>query len=218
MGFEYSSFFSYRRNHGDASFINNLRSIIQTEGHTATNFSNVFFDEESILLGNEFDSKIYTSIIKSCSFTLFFSPHYINEKNDWCARELYRAIQFEKYIRNKINNNDFSFIFPLIYRGTPADLPKGINKKNAKTLREYSSDIANSSISSYPVTQRFQDFKEMIHDVFLINFKLIEDIPFTWEEIEQEILIPTDEEFKNWINEQKGILRENESKNLPKLT
>jgi hypothetical protein len=127
MIFKYSSFFSYRRNSGDIDFKHNLKEIIQSETKYATNLVKVFFDENSIELGNEFDEKIYESIIKSYSFILIFSPHYINKKNNWCAKELFRAIEFEKYIRNKINNKNFNFIFPLIHRGTTEDLPQGIN-------------------------------------------------------------------------------------------
>jgi hypothetical protein len=218
MSFIYSSFFSYRRNSNDTNFIYNLRNIIQSEGTYATNYSNVFFDEKCIGLGNEFDQKIYDSIIKSCSFTLIFSPHYINDKNNWCAKELYRAIKFENYIREKIENKNFSFIFPFIHRGTTNDLPKSIDSKNAITLQEYSSEINNAAITNYPVTQKFQDFKKRIGDALVANFKLIEDVEFDWKEIENSVAIPSDEELKNWIKEQKLLFRENESKNLPKLT
>jgi hypothetical protein len=54
MAFEYSSFFSYRRNQGQRLFMRNLRDIIQTEGSNATNIPSVFFDEDSIHWGQEF--------------------------------------------------------------------------------------------------------------------------------------------------------------------
>ena len=217
MGFEYSSFFSYRRNHNDSNYFYNLKDIIQSEGKYATNFDSVFFDEKCIELGNDFDEKIYEGIIKSCSFTLIFSPHYINETNNWCAKELYRAIKFEEFIRDKIGNKNFSFIFPLIRRGTPNDLPKGINKKNALLLQEFSSEIRNSTITNHPVSQKFEDFKKLIGDVLIANFKLIENVEFDWKEIIDTITIPTDDELTDWIRQQKNKFRENESKNLPKL-
>ena len=58
MSFIHSSFFSYRRNPDDINFIYNLKNIIQSEGKYATNYDSVFFDENCIELGNDFDEKI----------------------------------------------------------------------------------------------------------------------------------------------------------------
>lgn len=217
MEFHFSTFFSYRRNQNDIKFIYNLKDIIQCEAKYATNLDNVFFDEKCIELGNEFDEKIYDSIKKSNSFLLVFSPIYINKDNDWCARELYLAIKFENYIRNKINNKDFCFIFPLIHRGTANDLPKSVSKKNAKNLLEFISDIKNSSITNHPTTQRFEEFKAYLGKIFLDNYKLIRDFEFDWEEIENLIKPPTKKVLDKWIDEQNQNFRKNESKHLPKL-
>ena len=158
-----------------------------------------------------------TGIKKSCSFTLIFSPIYINKNNDWCARELFTAIKFEKYIREKIGNDKFCLIFPLIHRGKTEDLPKSIAKKNAKFLYEYAADIKNSSITGTPTTQNFEKFKAYLGEVFTENYKLIKDFEFDWNDIEKNVLSPKDEELKNWIIEQNQLYRKNESENLPKL-
>ncbi len=217
MSFVHSSFFSYRRNSNDINFIYNLRDIIQSEGKYATNFDSVFFDEKCIELGNDFDEKIYEGIKKSCSFTIIFSPIYINKNNDWCARELFTAINFENYIREKISNDKFCLIFPLIHRGKTEDLPFSISKKNAKYLHEYAADIKNSSITGIPTTQNFEKFKAYLGEVYTENFKLIKDFEFDWDDIEENVLSPKDEDVESWINEQNQIYRKNESQNPPKL-
>lgn len=217
MSFKHSSFFSYRRNSDDINFIYNLRNIIQSEGKYATNYDSVFFDEKCIELGNDFDEKIYDGIKKSCSFTLIFSPIYINKNNDWCARELFTALKFENYIREKIGNNKFCLIFPLIHRGKTEDLPQSIAKKNAKYLYEYAADIKNLSITGTPTTANFEKFKAYLGEVFAENYKLIKDVAFDWQDIEKNVLSPNDEELKDWIIEQNQLYRKNESENLPKL-
>ena len=217
MSFIHSSFFSYRRNPDDINFIYNLKNIIQSEGKYATNHDSVFFDEKCIELGDDFDEKIYEGIKKSCSFTLIFSPIYINKDNDWCARELFTAIKFEKYIREKINNNKFCLIFPLIHRGKTEDLPQSIAKKNVKFLYEFTADIKNSSISGTPTTQNFEKFKAYLGEVYSENFKLIKDFEFDWDDIEKNVLSPKRDELLEWINEQNKLYRKNESENPPKL-
>ena len=69
----------------------------------------------------------------------------------------------------------------------------------------------------FVVSQKFEDFKKLIGDVLIANFKLIENVEFDWKEIIDTITIPTDDELTDWIRQQKNKFRENESKNLPKL-
>ena len=59
MSFHYSSFISYRRNVGDEKFIKKFKAIIESEAAKVTNISKVFFDEDSIIWGQEFDERIY---------------------------------------------------------------------------------------------------------------------------------------------------------------
>ena len=98
MSYKYSSFISYRRNVGDEKFVKKFKGIIECEAHKVTNIPKVFFDEQSIRWGDEFDEKIYDGIVACYFFIPFYHNSYLHKDNLWCAKELYRAIEVEKKI------------------------------------------------------------------------------------------------------------------------
>jgi hypothetical protein len=210
MNFNYSSFISYRRNVGDEKFVKNFKDIIESEAQKVTNISKVFFDEKSIIWGNEFDEKIYDGITSSYFFISIYHNSYLHIDNVWCAREIYHAIEIEKKIRETYS--DFCFILPIIHRGSANDLPKCVEQKNAKVIRLFEHAIINKKVPN-----KLIEFIHNIYDVLLINFQLIEAANLNLKVLCSDIHIPSDEEIKVWIEKQKGIQRKQESENLPIL-
>ena len=133
MKYKYSVFISYRRAGCEGKFIKNFKEILEREASAATDISQVFFDEDSISWGKEFDEKIYEGIVSSCFFIPVYQYKYLSEEKIWCALELYHALEVEKRIREEVGRN-FCFILPVIHRGGTKDLPKCINRKNAKYM------------------------------------------------------------------------------------
>lgn len=150
MAFEYSSFISYRRENQRNEFIKNFCRHFATSAWDACNVQNLFVDTSSIGVGNPFDEKIYEGIRKSHFFTLIHNPHYINEKNNWCAKELKYAIDVENQRRKLLSNEDkakYNWIFPLIIMGSATDLPNVLSTRNAKNIRCYMAAIQSKNLS-----------------------------------------------------------------------
>lgn len=210
MSFEYSLFISYRRNEGDAKYIANLTNILHSEAQKVTNKSKPFFDEKSIKWGEEFDDKIYEAIVSCYFFVPLYHNTYLHSDNLWCAKELYRAIEVEKKIRESCPH--YSFILPIIDRGRASEFPNCIGRKNAKEFNTYRHIIKKKGTS-----KAYEEFIEEIHNIFLENFKLIEESSISFFELCSSIPIPTDEEIKDWVYEQKGILKEKEREHVPIL-
>lgn len=213
MSFIYSSFISYRRNENDSKFIRNLKDIIAAEAQTVTNKAKVFFDENSIKWGNEFDHTIYDGILSSYFFIPIYQYTYLHVDNVWCAREIYHALQIEKKIREHTDNSKYCFILPIIYRGSTDELPDCICKINAKSIRHLEHLIRGKNEGNLKLTQ----FRTDISTVFHSNFKLIENHDINLNELCKGIEIPDDDKIKDWIKEQNRVQKESESKKLPIL-
>lgn len=210
MSFKYSCFISYRRNPGDEKFIKNFKVIIESEAQKVTNITKAFFDENSIGWGTDFDKKIYKAIPASYFFIPLYHHSYLHTNNVWCAREIYCALEVEKKIRAIFK--DYCFILPFIHRGSPNAMPNCIEKKNVKEIRQLETVITSNKTSA-----GLTKFKQDIYDIFLENFSLITTSSFNLSELCTEIIEPTDDEIKAWIEVQKGIQRKKESENLPIL-
>lgn len=210
MGFHYSTFISYRRNVGDEKFIKKFKALIESEAAKVTNIPKVFFDDVSIQWGEEFDDKIYNGIVACYFFIPFYHNSYLHEDNLWCAKELYRAIEVEKKIREKSVDN-YCFILPIIYRGSASAFPDCIGRKNAKEIKKY-----RHLVLSNKTNKALEDFKDNIYDIFLANFELLnDDIKFS--ELCASIPIPSDADIKEWIKEQKEADNKLEADNPPIL-
>lgn len=212
MNFEYSSFISYRRNEVDKKFLKNFKSIIESEAQKVTNLKNVFFDEDSIEWGNDFNKKIYDSILASFFFIPIYHIGYLHVDNIWCARELYHALEVEKILRNKIGDDSYCYILPIIYRGSTSALPTCICKKKAKEIKQLEPTITSNKSSKGLI-----DFKHYLYETFLKSFNLLGSKDYSLKDLCADIQIPSDDEIKTWIKEQKEIEKKAESANLPIL-
>jgi hypothetical protein len=208
MSFIYSCFFSYRRNPEEKNFLKNFNSLLESAAHLVTNKTKNFFDETEIKQGQEFDKRIYESISKSYFFVLMYVPVYLHKDNDYCARELYRALEVEKRIKEKVS--DYCFIMPFMQIGNSMNLPNCINKMIAISLRQLRTSIINKKH-----TTAIDEFKNNFLDNLEHNFKLIKNIDFGETLI--NIPIPEDKDLHNWIDEQNGATKTNESKQKPLL-
>jgi len=187
-----------------------VKDLFENEAFKATGVRKVFFDEESIKWGNEFDVKIYEAIVNSCFFIPFYNYSYLHVEDLWCAKELYRAIKVEEKIQKEVAN--FCFILPLIDRGSPSAFPACIGKKNAREIKQFRHLISGNKTSS-----ALETFKENIYEIFLINFKILKD-EAKFKNLCADIEIPSDTEIKEWIKEQKENDKKNEANHLPVLT
>ncbi len=211
MSYSYSSFISYRRNFGDEKFVKKFKAIIESEAAKVTNISKVFFDDDSINWGEEFDEKIYLGILDSYFFIPIYHNSYLHEDNLWCAKELFRAIQVERKIRETAAPN-YCFILPIIDRGSADDFPDCMSKKNGKDIKKFRHHVLNNTTSS-----TFETFKDNVYNILYSNFRLLnKDIKF--REICVDIETPSDDEIRAWIKEQKTKENESEAKRLPILT
>ena len=215
MSFRYSGFISYRRNEGDTRFLKNFKKIIESEAQRVTNITKVFFDEDSIDWGKEFDHKVYEGIIASYFFIPIYQFSYLHVDNVWCARELYHALEVEKVIRNKIGDKSYCYILPILFRGQLDSLPDCISKKKVKSIRQLEAIIESNRVNT-----RLTEFKNYVYDTFFLSFKLLSAQHINLKEINElcaQIIIPTDEKIKEWIEYQKGKVRLSESNKLPIL-
>lgn len=206
---EYSVFISYRRVGFERKFIENFKEMLKTEAGAATGISQVFFDEDSIDWGKEFDDKIYDGIISSCFFIPVYQYIYLSEERTWCARELYHAIEVEKRIREI--NPDFCFILPVIHRGSTEDLPECIDRKNVIHIHLYESNIANNT-----KPQKFMNLKKRICDILHKNYRLLHTIGDI-KDLCEDIHKPEKEEIKEWIRRHNKSLKQQEASKLPIL-
>jgi hypothetical protein len=207
MPYQYSCFFSYRRNEEQSQFFKNFNEIIKSEALGVTNERETFFDEKSIHQGQEFDKAIYKAIPESYFFILMSTNNYINKRDTWCAKELYRAIKVQNKIREKVP--EFCFILPYVISGSNIYLPKSIDKKNAILLNDHQ----KVSITNKETTIELQNIRTKLYDNLLRNFKLIDGIDFELTSIP----IPSDDELNHWIDEQIKTVRANEAKHQPLL-
>lgn len=209
MGFRYSCFISYRRHQEDQKFIIKLKKLIEVEAFKVTNKSTVFFDENSINWGEDFDNKIYNGIVSSYFFIPFFHHVYMHEENTWCAKELHWAIQIENKIRERVS--DYCFILPLIDRGTASDFPECLGKKNAKEIKKFRHLITGGGTS-----RAFEEFKSGIYEILLQNFSML-NTEHLFISFLDTVEPASDEEIKKWIKEQKTHERETAASHLPTL-
>ena len=210
MNFLYSSFISYRRNVDDEKFIKKFKVILEGEAHKVTNIPKVFFDEDSINWGEDFDERIYNGIVACYFFIPFYHNTYLHEDNLWCAKELYRAIEVEKKIRETAVAN-YCFILPIIDRGSASAFPDCIERKNAIETKKY-----RHLVLSNKTNKALEDFKEYIYNIFLSNFKQL-NVDINFCELCDSIEAPSDDEIKKWIREQKEIEKKAEATNPPIL-
>ncbi len=202
MAFEYSCFISYRHNINEALFYNNLRDIIQSEAMLATNKNKLFFDENSIRYGEEWDDKIYDGVSSSFFFIPIYYPNYLHTDNIWCARELMHALRVQEVILSKLTADEkkkFFYIIPFIYRGKPESLPKGIGSKKALLIRDFEYLIIKKEWSPELVKLK-QDFCDTLNECWSI---LDGHSNIDFQQLIQAIPKPTDAEVKAWIKEQK---------------
>ena len=213
MSFEYSSFISYRRNDGNKKYLKKFKKIIESEAKNVTNIDKVFFDTLEIKLGENFDEKIYSSIIKACFFIPLYHMTYLSDENIWCARELYHALEVEKIIHKNINEK-YCYILPMVVRGRVDELPECIGAKNAKELErlEY-------AITSNKTNKKLIKFKQYLYGIFKDNFKLLSDEKGDdLSRLCENMPIPSDGDIKKWILEQNKKNKAIESKKIPILT
>ncbi|MCP4374365.1 MAG: TIR domain-containing protein [Deltaproteobacteria bacterium] len=211
MNFKFSIFISYRQNDGDKKFLRNFKKLIECEAQKVTN-EKVFFDEDSIDWGKEFDDKIYESIVASYFFIPIYHFGYLHVDNIWCARELYHALEVEKIIRDKIDNKNHCYILPVIFRGNKNELPCCIRKKKAKEIRQLEALITSNKTSNGLIK-----FKNYIYDTFLSNYKILYFGNINLKELCTQIHIPTDEEIRKWIKEQNEGIKKVQSTKIPRL-
>ena len=217
MAFEYSSFISYRRENQRNIFIEKFCQHFSTYAWDACNISGLFHDVNSIKVGNEFDEKIYEGIRNSCFFTLIHNPHYLNEKNNWCAKELKYAIDVENQRKKLLDKEDiknYKWIFPLIITGSANDLPNSLSTRNAKNIRCYMAAIQSNKLPQ-KVIDFFTEIQEEMYSLYQIYTKYNTK---DFNDCCKSIKYPTDKEISVWINKQKTRVTKSEKANLPLLS
>jgi len=216
MAFEYSSFISYRHNELDHTYFENLKNFLKSEVFSATNIADIFYDKVAIKWGVNWDDKIYSGIEGSFFFLPIWYYHYLNENNLWCARELYHALEIEKIIRSQLSQEDqdeFVFIFPLIYKGSVDLIPSCLSEKNAKSLVGYEVTIKTKKINN-----KFQAVINNIYDTLLEQYMILEKYTHVdFQSLFQQIQRPTDAEIKDWIKLQKKNIAQKEATMPPVL-
>ena len=105
-----------------------VKDLFENEAFKATGVRKVFFDEESIKWGNEFDVKIYEAIVHSCFFIPFYNYSHLHEEDLWCAKELYRGIKVEEKIQKEANG--FCYFFWSLIGELQATFHPHINAPN----------------------------------------------------------------------------------------
>jgi hypothetical protein len=216
MAFEYSSFISYRHNDLDHAYFENLKNFLKSEVFSATNIQEIFYDKVSIKWGVTWDDKIYSGIEGSFFFLPIWYYHYLNEDNLWCARELYHALEIEKIIRSQLtpaDQDDFVFIFPLVYKGSVDLIPSCLSEKNAKSLVGYEVIIKTKKINN-----KFQSVINNIYDTLLVQYMILEKYAHVdFQALFQQIQRPSDSVIKDWIKQQKKNIAQKEANKPPVL-
>ncbi len=216
MAFEYSCFISYRHNDAEKLFYSNLREMIQSEAMLATNKNKLFFDENAIKYGEEWDDKIYDGVSGSYFFIPIYYPNYLHTDNIWCARELMHALRVEEVIKSKLTDDQkrkFFYIIPFIYRGKADSLPKGIANKKALFLQQFEYLIIKKDVSPELV-----NLKQQFCDTLTECWSILDEYNTTdFQQMIQAIPKPTDEEVIAWIKEQRNNQTQKEAAHKPLL-
>lgn len=161
-------------------------------------------------MGEDFDDKIYKGIVSSYFFIPLFHHVYLHEENLWCAKELHWAIQLEEKIRETISS--YCFILPLIDRGSASDFPECLGRKNAKEIKKFRHLILTGG-----TTKAYEEFKDGIYDILLMNFKLLDESHSFLEYLDKVEPI-SDEDIIKWVKEQKDKEKATSACHLPTLT
>lgn len=212
MSFQYSCFISYRREDVRDKFIDEFCKQINQYAFDATDKKDYFLDRKEIEGSPKYGKEIYEAIRTSYFFNVFHNYHYLSKNNLWCAKELKYAIAVEearKKILKESDQDDFCFFNVFIINGKKSDLPNYIKDRNAI-------EIAAFQYSKYDTTA-WQDFAQRIGNFMLDVYRIYERNPNDFNTCCEHITEPTDDEIREWINEQKGIMKNNESNHLPKL-
>ena len=212
MAFRYSLFISYRRNKHEKHFIIQLKNKLESIASMVIPCEEVFFDEKSIKWGEEFDEKIYNSMLQSHFFVPIWQPTYLNENKIWCAYELYYAIEIEKVIKEETKNPTFCYILPLVLcrpepnpsQGVYESLHEGIAKKNYIEINDYIEGIKCKSRN-----KNFISFEKKILSA-LSQRSAIEDMNI--EELHSRIERPSRETIIEWIKTHNRKIRGIDSK------
>ena len=208
MAFEYSLFFSYRRDDEERDFIICLKNKLKSIARKSIDFEEVFFDEESIDWGKEFDDKIYDGILSSCFFIPIWQTTYLSKRKLWCAYELFYAIKVEEEVRNSVNP-EFCFILPII-RIDPNSLHENIMTKNFIDIRNYLSAVTRKK-----PTKKFIELENKIAHILRKNAWFVEEEDF--QSLCSQIKKPSKEEIIEWINSHNQRIKEIECGKSPLL-
>jgi hypothetical protein len=215
MPFDFSCFISYRREKLRINFIEEFCEYLNTKAKDATNIDKLFTDFNEIKNGQPFSQTIFSSIIKSYVFIVFNTQHYINEHDNWCAKELFFALKVEQKRRELMMLEDeksFNCILILLLNGSCKDLPRSIAERNAHSLKEF--DYFGKFLKNRKSKKLLDDLGDRIDDIFKV-YQKYSTLNFT-EQCEK-IPFPSDEELLSWIKEQKAEIALLESKHLPML-
>ncbi len=217
MSFTYSCFISYRHNELKEKYITNLKKILSEEAALATNKKEVFFDQDSLRYGEEFDQSIYSRIESSLFFIPIWYIHYLHEDNLFCARELMHALSIEKIIKDSLpvlDRDNFYFIVPIIFRGELSDLPRSLSAKIAIDLKNLEHVIVKGG-DNQQLTKIKQKFCKNLTSYYLSIDPHLKKIDFA--KLFASIKRPSDDEVKEWISEQKKIQQNLDAEKKPIL-
>lgn len=215
MSFQYSCFISYRREEQRNKFIQDFCKYLNTVAKDATNLDQVFIDSKDIANGVSFPDKLYNSIMKSCVFTVFHTPHYLHLKDNWCAKELYYALKVEKIRRNQLSADDkmlYSCLLVLIVNGTNNDLPKTIKNRATHSIGEF--EYFGKLLKNTKSDKLIKELGKQVREID----KIYQKYPHhNFVDCCKKIPKPKKKDISDWIQKQKSIIKSMESKKSPIL-
>lgn len=211
MSFQYSCFISYRREKQSNKFIEEFTSRFNQHAFYVTNKDKQFLDRKEINGSPKFGNEIYDAIRSSYFFNIFYFPNYLHTDDIWCAKELRYAMAVEEERKKLLSDSEkdkFCILNIFILSGSADKLPKAIKDRNAEK-------IASFQYSNYKTTA-WRDFVQSMSDFMyemyaIYQSKNMQDFIACCD----NIVMPTDDEIRIWINEQVGNALTAESAHLP---
>lgn len=171
--FEYACFISYRNSRDPEGLLSAFsRQLCDALERTLDTYlyedisrdeyrGMVFLDENVITTGDFIAPVMGKALCKSVCWLVVFTRNYLGGSM-WCASELCGMFHLEekRFISLGVNNPDFSFIIPILFKGEVSDMPDEIKR------RAFEKDFKRFTLAVKDITQHpeFVESVELLAD------------------------------------------------------
>lgn len=128
----HACFISYRHpcevDNREAKIIEHVRKAIADHVQMETHEHKVFFDQQRLVPGYQYDESLAEAICRSACMVIVYWPSYL--ESDYCKKEIQAMLDIERKRRQLLGDalHGCRLFIPVILRGDYAHLPEAITK------------------------------------------------------------------------------------------